>query len=75
MFLSSFLIGLELVLSVLLSVLILLQHRASGLSSTFGGSGSIVVQRRGAERALYQLTIYVSIAFFALPVALWFVAA
>ncbi len=75
MFLSSFLIGLELVLSVLLSLLILLQHRASGLSSTFGGSGAIVVQRRGAERALYQLTIYVSVAFFLIPVILWFVAA
>ena len=29
---------------------ILLQHRASGLSATFGGTGSSYVQRRGAEK-------------------------
>jgi protein translocase SecG subunit len=64
---------LEIIVSLLLSFLILLQHRTSGLSSTFGGSGAVYVQRRGAEMFIYKASIWLSIVFFAIPVVLWYV--
>lgn len=69
----NFIVFIQAVLGVLLSFAILLQHRASGLSATFGGSDTSYVQRRGAERVLYQGTIILSIAFFALTVLDWYV--
>ncbi|MBM3227667.1 preprotein translocase subunit SecG [Candidatus Peribacteria bacterium] len=59
-------------IALLLTVSILLQHRASGLSSTFGGSGATFVQRRGAEKMLYQLSVWLSVLFFGLAVLRWF---
>ncbi|TSC79556.1 MAG: Uncharacterized protein G01um101425_487 [Candidatus Peregrinibacteria bacterium Gr01-1014_25] len=59
--------------SILLILCILVQHRISGLSSTFGGSGSVYVQRRGAEKVLYQAGIVLSAIFFGLSIVLWFV--
>lgn len=63
---------LQAVFGVLLSLSILLQHRASGLSATFGGSDTSYVQRRGAERVLFRGTIVLSILFFALTVVDWY---
>ncbi len=65
---------LEIVTGILLSLAILLQHRASGLSATFGGGGSTYVQRRGAEKVLFQLTIWLAVAFFAIAVAILYLA-
>ena len=51
-----------------------MQTRSSGLSATFGGSGAAnVVQRRGAEKLIFKVSIYLSIAFFALSVIRWFI--
>lgn len=61
------------VVSVLLTLTILLQHRASGLSATFGGTGSTYVQRRGAEKVLYKIAIWLSVIFFALAILDWYV--
>jgi protein translocase SecG subunit len=69
---TSIFLTIELVIAVLLSFCILMQHRVSGLTSTFGGSGSVYVQRRGAEKVIYKLTIWLSIAFFAIAVLLWY---
>ncbi|MBI1813201.1 preprotein translocase subunit SecG [Candidatus Peregrinibacteria bacterium] len=55
-------------ISLLLSLLILLQHRASGLTATFGGSGATFVQRRGAEKVIYKLSIWLSVIFFAMTI-------
>jgi protein translocase SecG subunit len=66
-------IAIELVIAILLSLCILVQHRASGLTSTFGGSGATFVQRRGAERVIFKLSIWLSIAFFVLAIASWYV--
>ena len=68
---SIFLI-IESVVAILLSVCILLQHRVSGLTQTFGGSGAVYVQRRGAEKVIYKLTILLAIAFFGIAVLLWY---
>lgn len=66
--------SLQFISGVLLVICITVQHRASGLSSAFGGSGaSMVVQRRGAERLIYTATIWLSIFFFGLSVARWYI--
>ncbi len=62
----------EAAVSILLIICILLQHRASGLTATFGGSGATFVQRRGAEKVIYKLTIWLSIIFFVLAVGMWY---
>lgn len=66
-------IPLHLAIAVLLCLCVLIQHRASGLSATFGGSGAVVVQRRGAEKVIYKLTIWLSVAFYALAIVEWYV--
>ena len=60
----------QIVIAALLSLCILVQHRASGLTATFGGSGATFVQRRGAEKVIYRLTIWLSVAFFALSIVM-----
>jgi protein translocase SecG subunit len=62
----------EVVLGSLMGLMILLQHRASGLSATFGGSGATFVQRRGAEKVLFTATVWVSVAFFGLAAAMMY---
>lgn len=62
----------EAVIAALLIATILIQHRAAGLSSS-GGAGSVQVQRRGAEKVLFQSTIILSILFFALIIVDWYV--
>jgi protein translocase SecG subunit len=65
---QQILITIDVIAGVLLSLCILLQHRASGLSATFGGMGA-TFQRRGAERVLFQLTIWLAVIFFGIAVA------
>ena len=59
--------------SFLLCLCILLQHRAAGLSATFGGIGTSYVQRRGAEKLLYQVSIWLSVVFFSITILLWYI--
>ncbi len=63
----------EAAISILLIICIMLQHRASGLTATFGGSGATFVQRRGAERVIFKLTIWLSVLFFVLAVGMWYI--
>ena len=60
----------QIIISVMLSVLILMQVRGSGLGRTFGSdSGSIHRTRRGIEKTLYQLTIALAVAFLLISLA------
>ncbi|MEP7198892.1 MAG: preprotein translocase subunit SecG [Chloroflexota bacterium] len=52
----------QIVVSVVLVVVVLLQTRNSGLGSGFGGD-SIYKTRRGLDRTLYQLTIVLAVLF------------
>lgn len=52
----------QIVISVVLIGVILLQTRNSGLGSSFGGD-SIYKTRRGLDRTLFQMTIVLSILF------------
>lgn len=69
---SASLFIVQIILSVALVVLVLLQTKG-GLGGLFGGEGSVFHRRRGVEKTLFQVTIGVSIAFFlsALATALW----
>lgn len=70
---TNALLLIEAVLGALVAFLILLQHRASGLSATFGGMGTTYVQRRGAERVLFVLTVWLSVAFFGIAIAMMYI--
>lgn len=59
---------LHIAIALALSFAITLQQRMAGLSATFGGTGGSYVQRRGAERLLFQATIVLGILFFALGI-------
>jgi len=54
------------VVSILLVVLIMLQVKGGALDSFLGGEagGGIARTRRGLERTLFHITIFLSIAFF-----------
>jgi preprotein translocase subunit SecG len=49
--------------SVLLVTSILLQQKGTGLSGVFGGGGASYLTRRGAERFLTFLTIFLAAVF------------
>lgn len=62
---KTFLIVLEITFAVLLGLSILLQSRGAGLGSLAGGGGSdgFHSERRGAEKLLFQATIFFAIGF------------
>lgn len=60
----------QLVVSVLLIVLILLQERSSGLSGILGGGeGGFYQTRRGLEKTIFFGTIILAIVFVGLAIA------
>jgi preprotein translocase subunit SecG len=61
------------VISVLLILVILVQSRSSGLSSTFGGSGTVRMTKRGAEKVLYVTSIILAALFVLGSIAFIFV--
>lgn len=58
--------------SILLIISILVQQRTTGFSSAFSGAEAFVVQRRGAERFLFQATVSFSVLFFGLAILQWY---
>lgn len=69
---KNILMTVEICLGALLALLILVQHRASGLSAAFGGTGSTYVQRRGAEKVLFKLTAWVTAGFLGIAVIMMY---
>ncbi len=69
---SSSLFIVQIILSIGLVVLVLLQTKG-GLGGIFGGDGPTLHTRRGVEKTLFQVTIGLSVVFFlsALATALW----
>ncbi len=66
----------QMVLSVVLISLILLQQRGSGLSSPFGGDSNVLLSfrtRRGFEKLVFGATIVVALAFFGVTLVLSFI--
>jgi len=69
----SFLSITQIVVSLLLILLILIQNKGTGLSEVFGGSGSFYTSKRGIEKYLFIATIVTAILFFANSLAFIFV--
>ena len=59
---------LQVIVSIILIILVLIQERSSGLSNVFGGGGTPFETRRGLEKRIYQATIVTAAAFFILAV-------
>jgi len=54
----------QVILSVLLILVILLQQKGSGLGGVFGGSGNVYSTKRGVDKILFYATIVIAIIFF-----------
>lgn len=64
-----FIAALQIIVSIILIVLILLQERSAGLSGLFGGEGGGFYQtRRGLEKIFFYSTIGLAILFVGLAV-------
>ena len=59
----------QVVVSVFLIILVLLQQRGSGLGSVFGGGGEVYHQRRGMEKWIFRGTVVLAFIFLALSIA------
>jgi len=64
----SLLIILQIIVSIALIVLILLQQRGTALGSSFGGGGEIYSTRRGAQEKIFKATIVLGAAFIVLSI-------
>lgn len=54
----------QIIISVVIIALVLLQTKGSGLGGIFGGDGGVYRTRRGIEKTLYQATIGLTVLFF-----------
>lgn len=59
----TYLAILEILLSIVLIAVILMQTRGTGFSATFSSDSSIYRTRRGVEKALFNFTIGLAIVF------------
>ncbi|MCL4399828.1 preprotein translocase subunit SecG [Patescibacteria group bacterium] len=61
---------LQIIVSIILIVLVIIQERASGISGVFGGQGATPYQtRRGLEKSVFYLTIVFAAIFAGLAIA------
>ena len=59
----------QIIISIALVAVILLQTKTGGLGGMFGGTETAVYRtRRGVERTVFNITIGLSIAFFAITI-------
>ncbi len=54
----------QIILSIALVVLVILQSKGGSLSRMFGGEGGVYKTRRGVEKSLFMVTIGLVVAFF-----------
>ncbi|HAI74038.1 MAG TPA: preprotein translocase subunit SecG [Candidatus Moranbacteria bacterium] len=64
----KFINAIEIVIAILLTISILLQNRGAGLSGTFGGGFGGYHTKRGFEKFLVFLSIFLSCVFIVLAV-------
>jgi preprotein translocase subunit SecG len=59
----------QIIVSIALIVIILLQVRSGGMGGVFGGTETAVHKtRRGIERTLFNVTVGLSVAFFVITI-------
>ncbi len=66
---NNFLLTLQLVVSVVLVALILLQQRGTALGSAFGQEGGFYGTLRGVQKKIFWATVVMGAIFIALAVA------
>lgn len=54
----------QIIVSVALIALAVMQSKEAGLGRMFGGDSSIYRTRRGVEKTIFQLTIIMAVVFF-----------
>jgi preprotein translocase subunit SecG len=59
----------QILISIVLIVVVLLQTRGSGFSATFSSDTSIYRTRRGVERTLFNVTIGLAVLFILISMA------
>ena len=64
----------QIIISVLLIILILLQQKGAGLGAAFGGESAVYRTKRGAEKIIFMATIVLSILFFLSALANLFIS-
>lgn len=65
---KNILLILQIVISVSIVTIILLQAKGTGLGTAFGGSGAIYRSKRGIEKLFVYLTITLAILFFVISI-------
>ncbi len=68
MTISFYINVIQIIISVALIAILLVQAKGTGLGGIFGGDTSIYRTRRGVEKTLYQATIGLAVAFFAISI-------
>ena len=59
----------QIIVSIALTIVILLQTKSGGLGGMFGGTETAVYKtRRGVERTIFNITIGLAVAFFVITV-------
>lgn len=53
----------QIVVAILLILIIVIQEKGSGIGASFGGDFSFYRTKRGAEKLLFYITIFLSFAF------------
>jgi len=53
----------QIILSILLTGLILIQAKGTGLGSSFGGNKSFFSTKRGVEKTIFWITIFAAVFF------------
>ena len=71
---SAYLNIAQIIISIVLMVVILLQAKGAGFSGTFNNDASVFRTRRGLEKTLFQLAIGLSVVFVVVSVASVFFA-
>lgn len=56
-------------IAILLILTVLVQQRGTGLGGTFGGESTVYRTRRGAEKFLFRLTIFLGILYVIMAIA------
>ncbi len=59
----------QIIISIFLIVVILLQSRGAALGGVFGGSSTVFLTKRGIEKKLFIITIVLSVLFFLVSLA------
>lgn len=58
----------EIIISIVLVLVLLLQSRGAGFDGTFNSDSSVFRTRRGVEKTLFQLTIFLAALFVVISV-------